>query len=162
MKNNLKNAKKEKLSLGKKLLILLGLFILVLTSLPIVIILLIGLLPTLTIMITDPKNTPKIIIVGSFNLAGVFTYLISILNNYNIRDAFFVFSDIFNLIIMLGSAALGLIIYIELPNFVIWIYKATAQRRLTAIENRLEQLAQDWGQETINSIADNKKGKKEI
>lgn len=33
-------------------------------------VLLIGLLPTFTILITDPKNTDKLVIVGSFNLAG--------------------------------------------------------------------------------------------
>lgn len=155
MKNFKKNTKPTKnTSLGKKILIILGIFLLILTSLPIVIILLIGLLPTLTILLTDPKNTQKMIIIGSFNLAGVFIYLINILNNYSVRDAFFVFSDIFNLIIMLGSAALGLIIYIELPNLVIWIYKATSQKRLEGIEARLQKLASDWGQETINKIAD--------
>ena len=151
MKNQKNN---KKTSLSKKILIILGIFLLILTSLPIVIILLIGLLPTLTILLTDPKNTQKMIIIGSFNLAGVFIYLINILNNYSVRDAFFVFSDIFNLIIMLGSAALGFIIYAELPNFVIWVYKATAQKRLEGIENRLQKLSQDWGQETINKIAD--------
>ena len=153
MKDTKSNTKKS--SLLKKIFIGLGLFLLILTSLPIVVILLIGLLPTLTILLTDPKNTQKAIIVGSFNLAGVFIYLVNILNSYSVRDAFFVFSDIFNLIVMLGSAALGLIIYAELPNLVIWIYKATAQKRLSNIESRLQKLALDWGQETINKIADN-------
>ncbi len=38
-----------------------------------------------------------------FNLAGVFIYLFHVINNFTVRDAFFILqSDIFNLIIMLA------------------------------------------------------------
>ena len=95
-----------RLSLFQKILLTIGILIAVLTTLPVMVVLLIGLLPTFTVMVTDRNNTNKLIIVGCFNLAGVFIYLFHVISNFTVRDAFFILSDIFNLIIMLGSAGL--------------------------------------------------------
>ena len=142
-----KNGSYFKLSLIQKVLLLIGILIAISTSLPVMIVLLIGLLPTFTIMITDRSNTNKLIIVGCFNLAGVFIYLFHIISNFTIRDAFFILSDIFNLIIMLGSAGLGLIVYLEVPNLFIYISRASAQKRLQVIDAKLQKLAEDWGED---------------
>ena len=117
-KKPLANLKKSyrKLSVVQKMILFIGLMFIVISTLPAVMVLLIGLLPTFTILITDPKNTDKLVIVGSFNLAGVFIYLMSIINTFTIHNAFFIVGDIFNLIIMLGSAGLGLVAYYEIPN----------------------------------------------
>ena len=121
-----------RLNIFQKVLLTLALLIAVVTTLPVMVVLLIGLLPTFTIMITDKNNTNKLIIVGCFNLAGVFIYLFHVISNFTIRDAFFIFSDIFNLIIMLGSAGLGLVVM--------------AQKRLKTIDEQLNKLAEDWGE----------------
>lgn len=135
-----------RLNIFQKVLLILALLIAVVTTLPVMVVLLIGLLPTFTIMITDKNNTNKLIIVGCFNLAGVFIYLFHVISNFTIRDAFFIFSDIFNLIIMLGSAGLGLVVYLEVPNLFIYIYKIMAQKRLKTIDEQLNKLAEDWGE----------------
>ena len=135
-----------RLNLFQKILLIIALLIAVITTLPVMVVLLIGLLPTFTIMITDKNNTNKLIIVGCFNLAGVFIYLFHVISNFTIRDAFFIFSDIFNLIIMLGSAGLGLIVYLEVPNLFIYIYKVMVQKRLKTIDSQLDKLAEDWGE----------------
>lgn len=108
-------------------------------------------LPTLTILITDPKNTNKLVVVGCFNLAGVFMYILNIAGNFTIQNALFLISNIFNLIIMLGSAALGLILYCEIPNMFIFISKVSAQKRLKNIDARLEKLTEEWGSEAVNN-----------
>lgn len=146
--NNLKKSYR-KLSMIQKWLLFIGLFFMVVSTLPAVVVLLIGLLPTFTILITDPKNTNKIVIVGSFNLSGVFIYLLNIVNSFTIYEALFIVGDIFNLIIMLGSAALGLIAYYEVPNLFILISKASAKKRLRVIDSKLEKLGEDWGTELI-------------
>ena len=148
-KKPLANLKKSyrKLSVVQKM-------ILVISTLPAVMVLLIGLLPTFTILITDPKNTDKLVIVGSFNLAGVFIYLMSIINTFTIHNAFFIVGDIFNLIIMLGSAGLGLVAYYEIPNLFIFLSKASAQKRLKNIDAKLTHLAEDWGTELIDRQKD--------
>ncbi len=129
-----------RLSLFQKILLTLGILIAVLTTLPVMVVLLIGLLPTFTVMVTDRNNTNKLIIVGCFNLAGVFIYLFHVISNFTVRDAFFILSDIFNLIIMLGSAGLGLIVYLEVPNLFIYLSKIAAQKRLKTLDANLEKL----------------------
>ena len=134
-----------RLSLFQKILLTIGILIAVLTTLPVMVVLLIGLLPTFTVMVTDRNNTNKLIIVGCFNLAGVFIYLFHVISNFTVRDAFFILSDIFNLIIMLGSAGLGLIVYLEVPNLFIYLSKIAAQKRLKTLDANLEKLAEDRG-----------------
>ena len=151
-KKPLINLKKSysKLSIAQKMLLFIGLMFIVISTLPAVMVLLIGLLPTFTILITDPKNTDKLVIVGSFNLAGVFIYLMSVINSFTLHNAFFIVGDIFNLIIMLGSAGLGLVAYYEIPNLFILISKASAQKRLKTIDVKLAHLAEDWGSDLID------------
>ena len=129
-----------RLSLFQKILLTIGILIAVLTTLPVMVVLLIGLLPTFTVMVTDRNNTNKLIIVG-----GVFIYLFHVISNFTVRDAFFILSDIFNLIIMLGSAGLGLIVYLEVPNLFIYLSKIAAQKRLKTLDANLEKLAENWG-----------------
>lgn len=140
-----------RLSMLQKILLLIGLLIAFFTTFPVVVVLLIGLLPTFTIMVTDRSNANKLIIVGCFNLAGVFIYLFHVINNFTVRDAFFILSDIFNLIIMLGSAGIGLIVYCEVPNLFIYLSKAAARKRLKTIDATLEKLAGEWGPEILGN-----------
>ena len=116
-----RTSKLKKLNLFQKIILLLGLIILVLTALPAVVILIIGLLPTITIILIDPKNTNKLTMVGCFNLAGVFICLMNIFNQFNLNHAISILGNIFNIIIMLGAAALGMILYYELPNLFLLI-----------------------------------------
>lgn len=133
------------LNIMQKMLLLLLLFIALMTTLPIVVVLLAGLLPTLTVLIIDPKNINKLITVGCFNLAGVFVYLFNVLRNYSVDNALFIFSDVFNLMLMLGSAAAGLIIYYELPVLFVYIARTSNQRYIANIDSRLEKLQEIWG-----------------
>lgn len=151
-KKPLINLKKSynKLSIAQKLLLFIGLIFIVISTLPAVMVLLIGLLPTFTILITDPKNTDKLVIIGSFNLAGVFIYLMNVINTFTLHNAFFIVGDVFNLIIMLGSAGLGLVAYYEIPNLFIFISKASAQKRLKNIDSKLARLAEEWGTDLID------------
>lgn len=139
----------QSLSLGRKGLLFFFLCILSLSVLPAVIVLLIGLLPTLTILVTDSKNYNKLIIVGGFNLAGIFIYFFNIINQFSIDGALNILSNVFNLIIMLGSAGIGLIIYYEVPNLFVFLSKISANKRIAAIDKRLQKLSEEWGTEII-------------
>lgn len=149
-KPSLKNSF-QNLSSSRKWLLFIFLCMLAIITLPAIIVLLIGLLPTITVLITDTKNANKLVIVGCFNLAGVFVYLINVINHFSIDDAVFILSDVFNLVIMLGSAAIGFIIYYELPNLFVLSAKITAKKRVISIDKRLERIAEEWGKETIES-----------
>ncbi len=138
------------LSLPQKMLLIFGLIVGTISMLPAVIVIFIGMLPTLTVLITDVKNTNKLVVVGGFNLSGVFMYILNIANDFTVDHALFLICNIFNLIIMFGSAAIGLIIYCELPNFFVFISKISAQKRLKTIDAKLEKLTEEWGTEVVN------------
>ncbi len=133
------------------------LLLLTIIILPFTIILLIGLLPTITLLITDPKNSPKLVTIGCFNMAGVFIYLLHVINHYSVDGAFDIVRDVFNLIIMLGSAGIGLILYCELPNLFIFFAKISAGKRMNVIDKKLAEMAEEWGQEVINEQSKNVK-----
>ena len=122
------------------------LIILMITTFPIVLILLVGLLPTITVMYTDRRNYDKQIIIGCFNLAGVFFYLFGVMGNYAAHNGRFdIINDVTMLIVMLGSAALGLVLYNELPSLYIYFVRSNYKHRIEKINQRLEKLSEEWG-----------------
>ncbi len=133
----------------QKILLLLLIFIITMHTLPMVLILFIGLLPTFTLMVIDIKNINKLIIVGSFNLAGVFFYIFNIFKNFSVGNAVFLFSDIFNMILMLGSAAIGLLLYYEMPLLFSYFSKIATAKRIANIDNRLEKMQEKWGKDIV-------------
>lgn len=142
-----------KLNLLQKLVLLLGLIVLSFIALPVVIIMVIGLLPTLTILLLDIKNVNKLMIVGCFNMAGVFICMVNIFNQYTSGVNVTILNNVFSIIIMLGSAALGMIVFFELPNIFVSISRSSAQRKLHNIDTKLEKLSKDWGTEIIEQIS---------
>ena len=140
----------QSLSLARKSLLFIFLGILASSVLPAIIVILIGLLPTLTILFIDPKNSAKLVIVGCFNLSGLFIYLINMMNHFSVDGAFNILGDVFNMIIMLGSAALGFLIYYEMPNLFAYIAQNSSQRRLVSIDKELQNISEEWGQQIID------------
>lgn len=142
-------AKKNKAGLAKlnfiqKFLIFLAFMVVAFTVLPAVVVLVIGLLPTLTIVVTDTKNINKITTVGCFNIAGVMICLNNILIQFSSGLEFSILNNIFNIIIMLGAAALGVLLYYALPDLFVFIFKNSAQHRLKVINAKLEKLSENW------------------
>lgn len=148
-KNNISQSFKS-LSLGRKMLLAVFLTIIASSALPILIVLLIGLLPTITILLIDPKNSAKLVIIGCFNISGLFVYLVNLLNQMNLDYAITLVGNVFNMIIMLGSAALGFVLYYEMPNLFVMMSKSSSQRRLIAIDKQLNKISEEWGEDIIN------------
>ena len=128
--NPTKNSKSSssKMNSFQKFLIFLGLMLVGFTILPVVVVLFIGLLPTLTAVVTDTKNINKITTIGCLNISG----LIICLHN------------ITNIIIMLSAAALGAFLYFVLPDLFSFIFKNSAQHRLKIINAKLAKLSENW------------------
>lgn len=135
---------KKKLNLFQKIFLFLSLMIVGFTVFPIVIVLAIGLLPTFTIIVTDTKNLTKITTVGCFNMSGVMFCFNNLFNQITSNQFFSVSSNIFNIIIMLGGAALGVVLYYILPDMFVFIFKNSSQHRLKVINSKLEKLAENW------------------
>lgn len=140
----------KSLSLARKSLLFIFLAILASSVLPAVIVILIGLLPTITILFTDPKNSAKLVIIGCFNLSGLFVYLINLINQFSMDNAFSILGDVFNMVIILGSAALGFLVYYEMPNLFVYITQNSSQRRLVNIDKELAKISEEWGEQIFN------------
>ena len=108
-KSNIQNRQQSTSKLGffGKFLIFFCLLFVGFTILPQVIVIGLGLLPTLTIVLTETKNINKITTVGCFNVAGVMICLNSFIAQYNENRPFLINENITNLIIMMAAAAVG-------------------------------------------------------
>ena len=101
----------SKLNSIQKFLIIVGMILFSFTILPVVVVLFIGLLPTLTVVIVDTKNTHKITTVGCFNVSGIVIFLHHLYLQQFSGEPFYISENIYNIVIMLGAAALGLFLY---------------------------------------------------
>ena len=134
----------KKLNFIQKFLLFIALIIVAFTVLPAVVVLFIGLLPSLTVVVTDTKNLNKITTIGCFNIAGIMIRLNDIFVQFTSGIAFSVIDNIFNIIIMLGSAALGVLLYYAVPDLFVFIFKNSAQHRLKVLNSKLEKLSENW------------------
>jgi hypothetical protein len=82
-------------------------------------------------------------------MAGVTFYVFSIINHYGFDGANDLSNNIFHLIVMLGFAGVGLLVYKELPVLFIFFAKASLQRHLHDIEDKLNKISETWGSEII-------------
>ncbi len=149
MKLRKKNTEKpqtgKKLSLVQKWVLAAALIVLIVATFPVALVIIIGLLPSVTLLITDPHNGNKLIIVGCFNLTGVFICLTNLINQIGAIEPFTIRNNIFNLLIMLGAAGFGMILYYELPNLFVKLSTSSSQRRIKNIDSKLEKLTAEWG-----------------
>lgn len=143
-KISLKKTKQSKIS-GFQKAFLFALFLIIsFKILPAIVVLFLGLLPTLTIVVTDTKNINKITTVGCFNISGVMICLNNLFNQITAATKFSITDNIFNIIIMLSGAAIGVVLYYILPDIFVYIFKNSAQHRLKLINTKLEKLKSSW------------------
>lgn len=145
----LNKKKSVHISNTQKVLLILMLIVASLTSLPIVVVLLVGLLPTFTLLVIDNKNINKLIIVGCFNLSGVFIYMFNVLYNSSVDSALTALGDVFNMIIMLCSAGVGLIVYYEVPALFVYMARASNQKHIENIDKKVEKMQETWGADVL-------------
>ena len=141
----------KNLSFLQKFLLFALLIFLIFISFPIVLLLIFGLLPTITIMYTDRQNYDKQLIIGCFNISGVFFYLFGLLSKFSLGLTNNIADNIFMLIVMLGCAAIGVLVYSELPNLYAYFYKISAQKRIERIDAKLNKLREEWGDDIAGS-----------
>ncbi len=134
----------SKMNSFQKFLISLGLMIVAFTVLPVVVVLFIGLLPTLTAVVTDTKNINKITTIGCLNMSGLIVCLHHIFIQLTSGTDFSIRDNISDIIIMLSAAAIGALLYYILPDLFALIFKNSAQHRLKVINNRLNRYAENW------------------
>ena len=137
-------SKASRFNFIQKFVLFLSLIFIAFTVFKPVVILFLGLLPTLTIVVIDTKNINKITTVGCFNIAGLMICLKNLFEQLNQDIAFSIIDNIYNIVIMLVAAAIGVLLYYILPDVFVFIFKNSAQHRLKIINAKLEKLKQNW------------------
>lgn len=112
-----------------------------------VILLFIGLLPTLVAFIIDksPKKFSTFS-VGAMNITGVFPSMLELWAGPNtITHAVQIFTNVFDLAVMYAAASFGWLLYIAIPPVVNALLAVVSQHRITLLRTRQRELIMEWG-----------------
>lgn len=120
-----------------------------------VMLLFIGMLPTLVAFLVD--RTPKkysTFCIGGLNFSGVFPSLLDLWTGPNsIGAAIDYMTDPFRLIIMYGAAGFGWLVFAMLPPVIGAILAVNAQRRVAHLRGTQRELIAEWGPEIAAQVA---------
>ena len=108
-------------------------------------------MPTIFAWIIDKseKKYAMFSILG-MNLSGLLPYLMDIwFKDHTTEAAIDVLSNIFDLIIIYGSAIFGWIMFISLPPLIITFLMAISDRRIALLEGNQKKLTEEWGEDII-------------
>ena len=114
-----------------------------------VILLIVGMLPTMVAFIID-KSSGKYatLCVGAMNITGVFPSILELWTGQNsFSQAIQIITNVFDLVIMYGAAGFGWILYIVIPSVVSALLNLLAQRRITRLRNQQRELINEWGKD---------------
>jgi len=126
---------------------MLGLAGLLVFTLPTVLILCVGMLPTMAAFIIDRRREKyTTLCVGSMNFVGVIPFLATLWQEDHSFDmAFTILADPFGWLMMLGAAGIGWAIYFVAPNLVSMVMAARIEQRIERLKNRQTELVEEWG-----------------
>ena len=112
-----------------------------------IILLLVGMLPTMVAFVIDRSSGKyATLCVGAMNIAGIFPSIFKLWTGQNsFSQAIQIITNIFDLVIMYGAAGFGWILYIIIPSAVSALLNIIAQRRITRIRKQQQQLIGEWG-----------------
>ncbi len=127
-----------------------------------VILLFLGLLPTLVALIVD--KTPRkysTFCVGSMNITGVFPSMLELwAGQNNISHAIDIITNVFDLIVMYAAATFGWLLFMAIPPVVNGLLAVVAQHRIAQLRARQRELIKEWGDEIIPRKADQTEAEK--
>ncbi len=122
-------------------------FGLLIFALPTVVVLVFGMLPTFVAFVVDQqKERYATFCVASMNVCGVFPSLLDLwLTDHSLGAAVTVLTDVFALVIILGAAAFGWVIYSAVPPVISSFLSVVAQRRIVTLRGEQRKLINEWG-----------------
>lgn len=115
--------------------------------LPSMMLLVIGMTPTLAAMLTDRRREKyATLCVGCINFTGVLPFLIELwTQDHTYEHAFRVISSPFTWLVMFGAAAIGWAIYFVAPGIVGMAIAMRADQRVERLRRRQRDLVEEWG-----------------
>lgn len=140
-------SKGQKKGGSNRLLILLTLIALVPFSLPTLVVLFVGLLPTLVAAIVERgKERYAWICVGGLNFAGLSPWLFKLwFGHHTLIYSIELVTGITMMLAAYACAGLGWLLYMSTPPVVMAFMKMTGQRRSTNLTANQKKLVETWG-----------------
>ena len=116
-------------------------------TLPTVLILGIGMLPTIAAMISDRrKEKYATLCVGAMNFTGVLPFIVRLwTEEHSYEHAFRVIGSPVTWLVMYGAAALGWAIYFVAPGIVGMFIGMRTEQRIQRLRRRQRDLVEEWG-----------------
>ncbi|MCW8916548.1 MAG: transposase family protein [Magnetovibrio sp.] len=113
------------------------------------ILIIIGMLPTIVAFIIDrSKGKTASICVGSINFIGVFPYILSLWSQFDQLDsAMAMVGDIFTLLVMYSAAAFGWLLFLTLPSIISSFVIVLQQRKVAQLRGEQKDLIEEWGED---------------
>ena len=124
----------------------------VILSLPTVMLVAIGMMPTLVAFIIDRSpQRYSTFCVGGMNLCGVFPYLLDLwAGTVDVASAAEIFTNVFAIMLMYSAAGFGWMIYLSLPPVVVALLQVMAQRRADQCRELQKDLIEEWGEDVTH------------
>ena len=123
-------------------------------SLPTVIMFFLGMLPSLVAWVIDSsKEKYATCCVSGLNFSGLFPFLMDVwFVNHSTDMAIRLVTDVFNLVVIYGSAALGWVLYVAVPPVITTFLSVAAQTRLKLLKTTQSDIIEEWGEKVASTI----------
>ena len=133
-----------------------GVFLLtmMMISLPTVILVGIGMLPSLVAGVIDRSDGKyATFCVCGINFSGLFPFLMDVwFVNHSTDMAIRILTDVFNLVIIFGSAALGWLLFVAVPPVITTFLSVMSQHRMTILKTTQSDITEEWGEKVASTI----------
>ena len=122
---------------------------------PTVLLIFFGLMPSIVAMVIDrTEGRYATFCVLGMNLSGLLPFLTDVWFQVHTTDmAIRIMTNVFNLLIIYGSAGFGWMLYMALPPVITTFLSAMSQRRVAVLREKQAQIIEEWG-ESVTTILD--------
>ncbi len=117
-------------------------------SLPTVLMIAVGMPPTVVAWIIDRSHQKSATYcVAGMNFCGLFPYLMDLwLGTHSLKAAGAIVTDVFALLVIYGAAAFGWMIFVAVPPVVGTFLTVMSQRRVAQLRTLQRDIIQEWGE----------------
>jgi hypothetical protein len=138
------------------MMIICGVFGFIIAALPTVIVLCVGMVPTIVAFIIDltPGRYAARCVAG-VNIAGVVPFMDRLWGSTNdLPAAVGIATDVYAWLAFYAAAGVGWLLFLGLPGLVASYKTFSARRKANALRERLYELKREWGSEVTGNEAD--------
>lgn len=149
-----KGGQQERRRSGWKLLLILVVLGLGLAVLPTMLVVAVGMLPTLVAYIVDGRREKYAAFsVGCMNFCGVLPFMLQLwLRDHTFAHAWKIVGDPIVWMIMYGAAACGWLIYYAAPHVVAVYLRFQLERRIQKLRGYQKELVDEWGDSITRGV----------